>query len=98
MASIPVSAGEEAKVGQPYQSDDNGRFIRVIVADTQAIFRAGLRKIFAPEDDIRAVGQSETRAQMLSAAQKFAADILIFEAALPPSPGDPFSGLRRQSP
>ncbi|OLC92655.1 MAG: hypothetical protein AUH86_18550 [Acidobacteria bacterium 13_1_40CM_4_58_4] len=98
MASIPVSAGEEAKVGQPYQSDDNGRFIRVIVADTQAIFRAGLRKIFALEDDIRVVGQSETLAQMLSAAQKFSADILIFEAALTPSPGDTVSDLLRQSP
>jgi DNA-binding NarL/FixJ family response regulator len=34
--------------------------IRVILADTQAIFRAGLRKIFALEDDIRVVGQAET--------------------------------------
>jgi DNA-binding NarL/FixJ family response regulator len=99
MASIPVSVGDEAKGGQPLQGDDDsGRFIRVIVADTQAIFRAGLRKIFALEDDIRVVGQSETLAQTLSAAKKFSADILIFEAALTPNPADTVSDLLRQSP
>jgi DNA-binding NarL/FixJ family response regulator len=94
MASIPVSV--EDNVGLPHESD--GQFIRVIVADTQAIFRAGLRKIFALEDDIRVVGQSETLAQTLSAAKKFTADILIFEAALAPSPVDAVSDLIRQTP
>ena len=47
----------------PLEADAEGQFIRVITADTQAIFRAGLRKIFALEDDIRVVGQSETLAQ-----------------------------------
>jgi len=94
MASIPVSV--EDNVGLPHESD--GQFIRVIVADTQAIFRAGLRKIFALEDDIRVVGQSETLAQTLSAAKKFTADILIFEAALAPSPVDGVSDLIRQTP
>lgn len=98
MASIPVSVGEETRVGQPDQSDGNGRFVRVIVADTQAIFRAGLRKIFALEDDIRVVGQSETLVQTLSAAKKFSADILIFEAALAANPVDAISDLLRQSP
>jgi DNA-binding NarL/FixJ family response regulator len=94
MASIPVSV--EDNVGLAHESD--GQFIRVIVADTQAIFRAGLRKIFALEDDIRVVGQSETLAQTLSAAKKFTADILIFEAALAPSPVDAVSDLIRQTP
>jgi DNA-binding NarL/FixJ family response regulator len=94
MASIPVSV--EDNVGLPHDSD--GQFIRVIVADTQAIFRAGLRKIFALEDDIRVVGQSETLAQTLSAAKKFTADILIFEAALSPNPVEAVSDLIRQTP
>jgi two-component system nitrate/nitrite response regulator NarL len=78
-------------------SEERG-FIRVIVADTQAIFRAGLRKIFALEDDIRVVGQAETLAQSLSAAKKFSADILIFEAALSPNPVDAVVELMRQAP
>jgi DNA-binding NarL/FixJ family response regulator len=94
MASTPVSV--EENLGLPHDSD--GHFIRVIVADTQAIFRAGLRKIFALEDDIRVVGQSETLAQTFSAAKKFTADILIFEAALAPNPTETVSELLRQTP
>jgi len=71
--------------------------IRVIVADTQAIFRAGLRKIFALEDDIRVVGQAESLAQTVAAIQKFAADILIFEAALTTNPPETVSELLRQA-
>src|SRR5437667_11935468 len=97
MSTIPVMGGE-AQAGQPPESDSDGHFIRVIVADTQAIFRAGLRKIFALEDDIRVVGQSETLAQTLSAAKKFTADILIFEAALTPNPVETISDLVRQTP
>jgi len=74
-----------------------GQFVRVIVADTQAIFRAGLRKIFALEDDIRVVGQAETLAQTQSAVTKFSADILIFESALAPNPVEAISELMRQN-
>jgi DNA-binding NarL/FixJ family response regulator len=95
MASIPVSAGENFGAG-----DDSGKgdFVRVIVADTQAIFRAGLRKVFALEDDIRVVGQAETLVQAQSAVAKFSADVLIFEAALTPNPVDAISELLRQNP
>ncbi|HXY48816.1 MAG TPA: response regulator transcription factor [Terriglobales bacterium] len=96
MASIPV--GVDDNLERPAEGDGNGQFIRVIVADTQAIFRAGLRKIFALEDDIRVVGQSETLAQTLAAAKKFSADILIFEAALASNPVEAVSDLLRQTP
>jgi DNA-binding NarL/FixJ family response regulator len=96
MASIPVSV--EDNLDRPHEGDGNGQYIRVIVADTQAIFRAGLRKIFALEDDIRVVGQAETLPQTIAAAKKFAADILIFEAALTPNAADAVSDLLRQVP
>jgi DNA-binding NarL/FixJ family response regulator len=95
MDNIPVSVEESTE--KPGES--NGRMpIRVIVADTQAIFRAGLRKIFALEDDIRVVGQAENYPQTLSAAKKFSTDILIFEAALSPNPADGVAEILRQSP
>jgi DNA-binding NarL/FixJ family response regulator len=72
--------------------------IRVILADTQAIFRAGLRKIFALEDDIRVVGQAETLPQTQSAVTKFSADILIFESALAPNPVEAITEILRQAP
>src|SRR5262252_3090980 len=75
-----------------------GQFVRVIVADTQAIFRAGLRKIFALEDDIRVVGQAETLAQTQSAVARFSADVLIFESALAPNLVEWLNELLRQNP
>jgi DNA-binding NarL/FixJ family response regulator len=94
MATIPVGV-EDLGAG-----DDGGKgqFVRVIVADTQAIFRAGLRKIFALEDDIRVVGQAETLAQTQSALAKFSADILIFEAPLAPNPVESVVELIRERP
>jgi DNA-binding NarL/FixJ family response regulator len=78
--------------------ENREQFIRVIVADSQAIFRAGLRKIFAVEDDIRVVGQAETLPQAVSAAKKFSAEILIFEVALAERPADAVQEILKQSP
>ncbi len=95
MATIPVSVDENLGAGE---DGGNGQFVRVIVADTQAIFRAGLRKIFALEDDIRVVGQAETLAQAQSAIKKFNSDVVIFEAALAPNPVEAVAELLRQNP
>ena len=94
MATIPVSAEQNFGAGE---DGGKGQFVRVIVADTQAIFRAGLRKVFALEDDIRVVGQAETMSQTQSAASKFSADVLIFEAALTPNPVEAVADLLRQN-
>lgn len=94
MATIPVSVEENFGAGE---GGGKGPFVRVIVADSQAIFRAGLRKIFALEDDIRVVGQAETMAQTQSAVGKFSADVLIFEAALTPNPVEAVAEMLRQN-
>jgi len=94
MSTIPVSVDE--KLGA-VDDGGKGQFVRVILADTQAIFRAGLRKVFALEDDIRVVGQAETLAQTQSAVAKFSADVLIFEAALTPNPVEAVTNLLRQN-
>ena len=96
MASTPVTA--KIEIEQPPASEANGQFIRVIVADSQAIFRAGLRKIFALEDDVRVVGQAETLPQTLTAAKKFTADVLLFEAAIAANPIEAVADLLRQNP
>jgi DNA-binding NarL/FixJ family response regulator len=95
MAGTSISVGENHGV---HGNTGNGQLIRVILADTQAIFRAGLRKIFALEDDIRVVGQAETLSQTQSAVTKFSADVLIFESALAPNPVEAVTELLRQAP
>src|ERR1700686_505843 len=95
IASNPVSVEEKLGAGEDGGTD---QFVRVILADTQAIFRAGLRKVFALEDDIRVVGQAETLLQTQSAVAKFSADVLIFEAALTPNPVEAVVNLLRHNP
>jgi DNA-binding NarL/FixJ family response regulator len=82
----------------PPSAENREQFIRVIVADSQAMFRAGLRKIFAAEDDIRVVGQAETFEQTVSAIKKFAAEILIFEAALAEHPVKGLQEILKEAP
>ena len=95
MASPAMSTGEPGLA--PPHMENREQFIRVIVADSQAIFRAGLRKIFAVEDDIRVVGQAETLPQAIAAAKKFSAEILIFEAALAERPADSVQDILKQA-
>src|SRR5690348_7213050 len=95
MASPAMSTGEPTLA--PPSMENREQFIRVIVADSQAIFRAGLRKIFAVEDDIRVVGQAETLQQAVTAAKKFSAEILIFEAALAERPADAVQDILKQA-
>jgi DNA-binding NarL/FixJ family response regulator len=95
MASAAMSSGD-ARVAPP-EMENREQYIRVIVADSQTIFRAGLRKIFALEDDIRVVGQAETLSQAVAAAKKFSAEVLIFEAGLAERPADAIQDILRQA-
>src|ERR1700761_2123037 len=56
--------------------------VRVILADSQAIYRVGIRKVFALEDDIRVVAQAETLDNLYAALQRFPTDVVLLEGAL----------------
>jgi DNA-binding NarL/FixJ family response regulator len=56
--------------------------IRVILADSQAIYRVGMRKIFAVEDDIRVVAQAETLENLYAALVHYPTDIVVLEGQL----------------
>jgi DNA-binding NarL/FixJ family response regulator len=51
--------------------------INVIIADHQAIFRAGVAKVLAVEDDLRIVGQPQTAEQTLNALERLRAHVLL---------------------
>jgi DNA-binding NarL/FixJ family response regulator len=72
--------------------------VRVIIADTQAIFRVGMRKIFALEDDLRVVAQAETLGQTLAAVSKFPCDVLLFESAISPNPAEAVAEVLKRAP
>jgi DNA-binding NarL/FixJ family response regulator len=76
---------DETKNGAAKGPEDgagNGPGIRVILADSQAIYRVGMRKVFALEDDIRVVAQAETLENLYAALQRFPTDVVLLEGQL----------------
>ena len=72
--------------------------IRVIVADSEPIFRVGVRRIFAVEDDIRIVAQVESAASALTAVGRYEADLILFECGLSDCPRETVSDLLAVAP
>jgi len=56
--------------------------IRVILADSQAIYRVGIRKVFALEDDLRVVAQADTLENLRAAIERFPTDVVLLEGSL----------------
>jgi DNA-binding NarL/FixJ family response regulator len=77
---------------------ETGEGIRVILADSQAIYRVGMRKVFALEDDIRVVAQAETLLNLYAALQRFPADIVVLEGQLISGVVDAIPELVRRAP
>ncbi|HET9743641.1 MAG TPA: response regulator transcription factor [Terriglobales bacterium] len=56
--------------------------LKIILADSQAIFRAGAAKVLAVEDDFRIVAQCENSDRMMVAVESFRANVLVFSTAM----------------
>ena len=71
--------------------------VRIIVADSEAIFRVGMGKIFALEKDLEVVAQTETLPDTLSAVSSIPAEVVLFEAGLSPNPPDAVADIIRRA-
>src|SRR6516165_4755132 len=71
--------------------------VRLIIADSEAIFRVGMGKIFAVEKDLDLVAQTETLPQTLAAVSSTPADVILFEAGLSPNPSESISEVIRRA-
>ena len=58
--------------------------INVIIADHQAIFRAGIAKVLAVEEDIHIVGQPQSSEQLLNCLEKLRSRVLILSTGFLP--------------
>ena len=63
-------------------SEEPHHTIRIMLADSQAIYRVGMRKVFALESDLEVVSQVDTLDQLFEAIRKHSADVLLVEGAL----------------
>jgi DNA-binding NarL/FixJ family response regulator len=57
---------------------------KVILADSQAIFRAGTAKVLALDDDLRIIAQCSDTERMMHAITTFPGAVVIFASALKP--------------
>jgi DNA-binding NarL/FixJ family response regulator len=60
---------------------------KVILADSQAIFRAGTAKVLATDDDFRIIAQCSDTERMMHAITTFPSAVVVFASALKPELG-----------
>lgn len=72
--------------------------VRVVLADSQAIFRVGIGKILAADPAIVVQGQAENLGELLTLLADNPADVLLFEAALSPTPAEAISEIVKRFP
>ncbi len=72
--------------------------IRIILADSQAIYRVGIRKVFALEDDIRVVAQADSLENLYAAIERYPTDIVLLEGSLLASRTNAITDLLRLAP
>ncbi|MDE3131934.1 MAG: response regulator transcription factor, partial [Acidobacteriota bacterium] len=67
--------------------------IRVLIADDQALLRAGFRVMLDAEPDIEVVGEAADGAEAVELADKLAADVVLMDVRMPGVDG--IEGTRR---
>ncbi len=80
MTVVDISSNEPLGLDEHESGDDAA--IRVILADSQAIYRVGMKKVFALEDDIRVVAQAETLQNLHAALGRYPTDVVVLEGQL----------------
>jgi DNA-binding NarL/FixJ family response regulator len=97
MSVVDISSSEQVELKDDLARDDSPA-IRIILADSQAIYRVGMRKVFALEDDIRVVAQAETLSNLYAALHRFPTDVVFLEGALIAGTVDAIPELVRRAP
>jgi DNA-binding NarL/FixJ family response regulator len=91
-------ANEEANSCLPPEAEDGPGVIRLIVADDEPIFRVGVRKIVAVEDDIRIVAQVESAESAVTAVGRFSAHVILLACTMNESPAEIVSAIAALAP
>jgi len=103
MGNEPAKPGNSHQAEKPAAAASNSAStapnpIKILIADSQAIYRVGIRKIFALEDDLRVVAQAESLGQTLAAATRFEPDVVLMESAISPNPAGAVAEVMKRVP
>ena len=61
--------------------------IRIVIADDHAIFRDGLRRLLATQEDFRVIGEASDGKEAIAFATDLRPDVLLLDLAMPRVPG-----------
>ena len=82
LAYIRTMEPDETPDGEVLDGPVKPGTIRVVLADSQAIYRVGIRKIFGLEDDIRVVAQANSLENLRVAIERHPTDVVLVEGEL----------------
>ena len=98
MSAEILNMGFDTEPSEVHTGAEEATGIRIILADSQAIYRVGMRKVFALEDDIRVVAQAETLDNLFAALQRFPTDVVVLEGRLIAGTIDAIPQFMRRAP
>lgn len=78
---VPALGGPLTR-DSPMNGGHRGKKIRVLLADRVGVFRFGLEKLLAVEDDLRVVAQTHSASELLVLAKSFQPDLLFIQAEI----------------
>ena len=73
---------DDAPEGEAVDAAVKPGTVRIILADSQAIYRVGIRKVFALEDDLRVVAQADSLESLRTAVERYPTDVVLLEGGL----------------
>ncbi|MGA2216803.1 MAG: response regulator transcription factor [Terracidiphilus sp.] len=83
LAALPnMEFPEETSETEVPEAPAKAGTIRIILADSQAIYRVGIRKVFGLEEDLRVVAQADSIENLRAAIERFPTDIVLLEGSL----------------
>src|ERR1700728_5038252 len=82
MAAPPMEFLDDSSDGEILDTPVKPGTIRIILADSQAIYRVGIRKVFALEDALRVVAQADSLENLKLAIERYPTDIVLLEGGL----------------
>jgi CheY-like chemotaxis protein len=84
--AVPLATGSMCtSAGKPQEDidTDQGKAIRVLLADDHAIFRNGLRRLLEDETGIKVVGQANDGQEAIEIAQQLKPDVILMDISMP---------------
>jgi two-component system, NarL family, nitrate/nitrite response regulator NarL len=65
----------------------DNELIHIVIADDHAIFRDGLRRLLATQDDLRVIAEASDGKEAISLVAELKPDVLLLDLAMPRVPG-----------